>query len=143
MGFKDFETFVKDIPNNCVVRVRIADNVLDDEDWDISELIINDGLVVSQRLVHPGVYGIEDMVGWSVDELSAWSSYDGTGHMPENFQEVSLGPNLPNTKEQKVWEKMRTHCDNKDNNMLKWCKLPASGWAECKYENCPILKGLI
>jgi len=99
MEFKEFETFVKNIPNNCVVRVRIADNVLDDEDWPVSELVINNGLVVLQRFVHPGAYSIDNMVGWGVDEVAAWSSYDGTGHIPENFQEVSLGPNLPSKQQ--------------------------------------------
>lgn len=139
MEFKEFETFVKDIPNNCVVRVRIADNVLDDEDWPVAELVINDGLVVSQRVVHPGAYRIDDMVGWSVDELSAWSSYDGTGHMPENFQEVALGPNLPDKSGIHIWNLMKDHCEHRQKG-LDWCLKTFPQKKACRYNKCPIIK---
>ena len=140
MEFKEFNTFVKNIPNNCVVRVRIADNVLDDEDWTITELVINDGLVVSQRVVHPGVYRVEDMVGWSVDEVAAWSFYDGTGHMPENFQEVSLGPNLPDKSGIHIWNLMKDHCEHRETKFPGWCKMNPTPKRKCMYQKCPILK---
>lgn len=99
MEFKEFESFVKDIQSNCVVRVRIADNMLDDEDWGVVELIIEGGLVVSQRQVQPGVYQIPDMVGWNTHQLSEWSQWDSTGSPVEEFHEIAIGPNLPSKTE--------------------------------------------
>lgn len=95
MEFKEFESFVEGIQSNCVVRVRIADNMLEAEDWGVAELIIEDDLVVSQRQIQEGVYQIPEMVGWNTQQLSEWSQWDDTGHPVENYHEIAIGNNLP------------------------------------------------
>lgn len=95
MEFKEFDSFVEGIQPNSAVRVRIADNMLDSEDWGVAELIIENGLVVSQRQVQPGVYRIPDMVGWNTHQLSEWSRWDSTGSPVEEFHEIAIGSNLP------------------------------------------------
>jgi len=143
MEFKEFETFVKNIPNNCVVRVRIADNVLDDEDWTINEIIINGGVCVSQRLVQSGVYVIPNMVNWTTQDIVEWSSWDSTGSPVENYNEVSIGPNLPDKGGIQVWRCMKECCEHREKGFPGWCLFFSSnrGRKKCTYRNCPVLKG--
>jgi len=70
------------------VKIRISDTVLEDWDWPIDELTIEDGIVVGQKSVHEGAYAITDCVGWPVERLLKWTHYDGTGEHPEIFQEM-------------------------------------------------------
>lgn len=139
MEFKAFESFISVIPDNCVVRVRVADNVLDDEDWTINELIINGGLVVSQRQVRPGAYTIPEMTNWTTQDIVEWSSYDSTGSPVENYNEVSIGPNLPNKNGAHIWNLMKDHCEHRQKG-LDWCLKTFPQKKACRYNKCPILK---
>lgn len=86
----DFDSFVKHIPNTCRMYVRIADNVLEEEDWGIDRLIIVDDRVIDQTHNLTGAYRIPDMMGWTTDMLVEWSSYANTGTHPEEYHEISL-----------------------------------------------------
>jgi len=86
----EFQPFVKELPDNCIVNVRISDNVLDDEDWAIHELIIQNGVVIRQHESMYGVYDIQNKVGWTAKQLCAWSHYDGTSNHPEEYHEIQL-----------------------------------------------------
>lgn len=72
-----------------IVFARISDNVLDAEDWPIAKLVIADGEVTAQAQYKPGVYGFESFVGWTVEQLAAWSRFDGTGTHPEQYNELA------------------------------------------------------
>jgi len=87
-------------PHFDKVKVRISDNVLDDEDWTVYELEfavvkgrsstgapITRTMVVNQRLVNQGVYG-DDIVGRDLERLALWLSYDSTGSHPEQYHEI-------------------------------------------------------
>jgi len=84
----EFESFVESINRNCVVEVRISDNVLEDEDWGIDELVIEDGVVVSQVRIKNGVYSSTGMVGWTCEQLYEWSQFENMFSHPEEFHEI-------------------------------------------------------
>jgi hypothetical protein len=70
-------------------KVRISDNVLDEEDWGSNTIHIEDGVVVmSVTNVDKGVYNIPNMYGWTVGQIKDWLSWDPTGHHPENYHEI-------------------------------------------------------
>jgi hypothetical protein len=75
------------------LRIRISDNVLDKEDWPIIEIKFGylrcskELMIVNQSLIEPGVYG-QDFLGWTVDQLAKWLSYDSTRDHPEIYHEV-------------------------------------------------------
>jgi len=72
---------------------RVSDDVLEPEDWTVARLTVVDGVVRAVREESRGVYAYDafPVVGASLDAISAWSRYDGTGHHPENFYEVRIG----------------------------------------------------
>lgn len=87
----EFNQWVKELPDNCTVRIRIADNVLDDEDWRVDELIIRDGVVISQRTVQPGVYSIPNKIGFTTRQLCAWSHYESSPELhPAEFHDIAI-----------------------------------------------------
>jgi len=86
----DFEYFVKELPNNCIVNIRISDNVLDGDDWAIHELIIQNDVVIRQHEVMPGAYEIPNKLGWTTKQLCAWSHYDNSCSHPEEYHEIQL-----------------------------------------------------
>ncbi len=88
--FNDFNPFVFTLEDNCTVAIRITDDVLEPEDWGIDELVIADGIVISQKKLSNGIYTMSDMVGWTTDKLMEWSQYDSTGRHPGQFNEISL-----------------------------------------------------
>ncbi len=85
----DFNSFIDVLDDSCVVGVRIADDVLDVEDWGIDELTIKDKVVISQKSISNGVYTMPDMVGWDINRLIEWSCYDSTGRHPGQYNEIS------------------------------------------------------
>ena len=88
----EFKSFVKleDLPAEGMVHVRIADDVLDPEDWTVDSLTIERGVVKYQFHSFKGAYRLPNMVGWSHGELCNWSSYDGTGSHPEQYHEIEV-----------------------------------------------------
>ena len=87
--FNEFESFVDTLNPDCVVCTRISDNVLDEEDWGIDGLTIRDGVVTEQLHLTKGAYTMEDMVGWTTQQLMEWTQYDPTGNYPEQYYEIS------------------------------------------------------
>jgi hypothetical protein len=86
-----FNQWVKELPDNCTVRIRIADNVLDDDDYRVDELTIRSGVVISQRTVHPGIYQIPNKIGFTTRQLCAWSHYESAEHYhPMEFHEIAI-----------------------------------------------------
>lgn len=73
------------------VKVRISDNVLDDEDWPVYELEIEphkgELVVMAQRVVNLGAYG-QDFTGFNLKRLSNWLCWDPTGQHPEVWHEI-------------------------------------------------------
>lgn len=73
------------------IRVRISDNVLGDEDFNIYDLELapfnGAHMVVAQRLVQTGVYG-QDFLGMLAERVRDWAAWDPTGTHPEVWHEV-------------------------------------------------------
>ena len=80
----------EDLPQNFIAHVRIADNVLDEEDWTIDEIIVVNGAVFEQKRMYRGVYDLENMVGWSKTAIAEWTRYDGTGNYPEEYHDIQI-----------------------------------------------------
>jgi len=78
------------IPDDGVIFVRIADNVLDEGDWPVQALKIQCGTVITQRDILPGVYTVVNMVGWTKAKLVNWANFDPTGSHPEVYHEVAI-----------------------------------------------------
>lgn len=93
-NFEGFKTFVRDIPENCIVYVAITDDVLDEKDWGIKELTIRNGVVVGCTIIYSGVYDLSKAgapgIGWTTKGIEEWSKHDFTGCHPENFYEVKV-----------------------------------------------------
>ena len=79
-----------------VIYTRMSDNVLDDEDYPVHRLVLKDGVVTERTLVQRGVYTTQSMpdVGWTLDQVEAWLSYDGTGSHPETFHQFQTAQGL-------------------------------------------------
>lgn len=73
---------------NGELEVSITDNVLDPEDWPVSIITVENGIVVAQRTKKEGCYSMDDMMGWNMFQLEEWHFYDTTGHHPEQYYEV-------------------------------------------------------
>ncbi len=76
---------------DLVYRIRISDNVLDEEDWPIREILIRDGVIVNVLDVHHGVYSWGETtptIGWDLERLCEWLDFDPTGSHPENWHEI-------------------------------------------------------
>ena len=86
----EFESFLKSLPADCIVDIRIADDVLEEEDWGIDQLIITHGIVRYQIHCAKGVYTMPDMVGWNVGDVVTWSQYDDCNSHPSNSYQVKL-----------------------------------------------------
>jgi hypothetical protein len=73
------------------IRVRISDNVLEEKDWTVYELKIElykgSPTVMAMRALNLGVYG-QDLIGFTLDQLSEWLCWDPTGHHPEVWHEI-------------------------------------------------------
>lgn len=78
------------IPDNGNILARISDNVLDDDDWGVYKLTLEEGVVEEQSTINKGAYASEYFLGMSVEQLSEWSNYDPTGQHPENYYELEI-----------------------------------------------------
>ena len=87
-----FESFIKYLPDDCVIDVRISDDVLDEEDWRIDQLTLTRCIVRYQNPIATGVYPMPDMVGGTVGEVLYWSRYQDFGGHPTNYHEVKQYP---------------------------------------------------
>lgn len=85
-----FTPFIKSLGINCTTRVRISDNVLEEEDWSVDEIVLRNNVVISQSPLCKGAYTIPNMMGWTVSKLIEWTQYDSTGSHPENYYEIDL-----------------------------------------------------
>jgi len=91
----NFKTDVGRLPSNTTILVRVADNVLEQEDWGIDMLTIQYGVVVSQESLFKGVYEIPNMVGWTTEKVCEWTSYHDPSSHPQNFYELSYMETVP------------------------------------------------
>ena len=60
---------------NFNALVSITDDVLDEENWPVSTIIVEDGIVTQQVPVYVSdsvVYELPNMVGWTTLELKQW-----------------------------------------------------------------------
>lgn len=78
----------------ATLLARISDNVLDDEDWPIRKLTINQAgtvLAVEDVFVPENGYSMKGMpeVGWTIEDLQRWASHDPTGQHPEVAKEFN------------------------------------------------------
>lgn len=77
----------------ATLLARISDNVLDDEDFPIRKLTINQaGTVLAiEDIFVPENSKMEGMpeVGWSIEDLQRWASHDSTGEHPEVCKEFN------------------------------------------------------
>lgn len=80
-----------------IIYARISDNVLDDIDWPVRKLVLEDGRVVEHEDVPPteGAYplvrfqdGHDPCTGWTSFQLLEWSRRDYTGYHPERFHDL-------------------------------------------------------
>jgi len=83
-----FNVPIVKIPKNGAILARISDNVLDDDDWGVYQLFIENGVVKRQKTLNKGVYAIDSFVGMNIEQLSSWSSYDSVGQHPETYHEL-------------------------------------------------------
>jgi hypothetical protein len=86
----EFKSFIDDLPATCVFDVRISDNVLEESDWGIDQVYIQDGVVMFQDTIFKGVYTIPNMIGWTSKQLMEWSRHDSTGSHPETYYEIKV-----------------------------------------------------
>ena len=75
------------------IRVRISDNVLYENDWNVYELSFKGNdvpRVDQQRVINEGIYGgYEDyFIGMAMTDLCKWTQDDPTGRHPETYNEV-------------------------------------------------------
>jgi hypothetical protein len=68
---------------------RISDNVLNEKDWGVDWLELEDGVVVLQKTVSRGCYRLPDLYGMTAEELVEWSRFDATGQHPEQYHELA------------------------------------------------------
>ena len=89
----EFQSFidVRSIPTHGVVYARIADNILEPEDWNRYALTINRNIVVGQLALNPGVYAHTNMVGMTTMQLAEWTSWEHAGgpHPEETYHELA------------------------------------------------------
>lgn len=73
------------------IYVRISDNVLDQKDWGIRVLTIENGEVTCavDRIIGPYGMSAVPTVGWTIKQIEEWSACDCTGNHPENFHDVA------------------------------------------------------
>ncbi len=84
-----FESLIKRLRSCCTLQVRITDDQLDDEDWGIEEIKIDNDVVVSQKTVSKGAYRMPHMVGWTSEQVIEWTNYENPfGAHPQQFNEV-------------------------------------------------------
>jgi len=76
--------------DDAVVRIRISDNVLDDEDWSSDLIVFRTGIVVAQTQYNDGCYRMPNMVGWDTMKFAEWLAEDYTGQHPENYHEYRI-----------------------------------------------------
>lgn len=75
-----------------IIHARIADSVLQDDNWGYIELTVVDGLITGVREVEPGCYGWDygPAAGWDLEQLLKWVKYDSTGTHPEEYHELRV-----------------------------------------------------
>ena len=71
--------------------LRVSDNVLDEEDWPIFIVYIDDGKVRYQRQETTGAHPAPYMFGWPVEKIAEWLRHDDTGEYPEMYHDIYSG----------------------------------------------------
>jgi len=75
---------------NCLLSIRISDNVFGRDSWRVDILHVKDGVVRKQTTVYEGCYQLPNMMGWTVKRLKRWSNFK-SGNVPlKNKYEVKL-----------------------------------------------------
>ena len=76
--------------DNATLKVRVSDNVLDDEDYSIDLIGFRTGVVIWQHNIKDGVYRLPNMVGWDTIEFTKWVKEKWSGSFPENYNEYII-----------------------------------------------------
>lgn len=74
-----------------VMRIRMSDNVLEDDDWPVRDILVRAGRIVSVQDIHHGVYSFSShapTIGWDMEQLCEWLAHDPTGRHPEQWNEI-------------------------------------------------------
>ena len=78
MNWKTYFTEEDKQKDNFQAVVQIADDQLDDENWPVSMIVMQDGIIIQQIPVHSRltsdkvVYELPNMMGWTTKELAEW-----------------------------------------------------------------------
>lgn len=64
------------------IKIRISDNVLEEEDWPVFELTLGELEVTETKILQPGVYG-RGFTGMPIERLLELLHFDPTGQHPE------------------------------------------------------------
>ena len=84
-----WQSFIKELLKDCMVRIRIVDDVLDEEDWGVEELTIRDEVVTAQKTISKGAYRMPNMVGWESTDVIEWAHHESPfGCHPQQWNEV-------------------------------------------------------
>ena len=75
------------ILNNGVMAITTVDNVLDDENWPVSNIYVRTGIVVRQVPIYLSAecaYKLPNMVGWDTYQVRMWidENEDCADHHP-------------------------------------------------------------
>lgn len=71
-------------------RLRLSDNVLDEEDWPTFLIYIEDDRVRYQLQVKAGIYSTPYMFGWTTGKVAGWLRHDNSGEHPEMYHDIYL-----------------------------------------------------
>lgn len=87
----NFDSFVEinEFPNSGVFALQAIDNVMDNEDFPIDIIIIKNKTILSQTNVVKGSISSIPIFK-SLDEISKWTKYDGSGIHPEISNHILL-----------------------------------------------------
>ena len=89
----EYKTYwkVEELPDNGVVFARMADDVMEPEDWNTYKLTIKDGIVIQMTVQVKGCYaGIPKLGAMTKAELVEWQYDSDPSYSPGYFQELAI-----------------------------------------------------
>lgn len=91
MQFRNFLE-MSDVLGAKLLEVRVADNVLDDEDYTVEVFAVENGRLRYVGVAHEGSYVSvkEDLDGRTLEEFLIWTQYDRPAAYPENYHEARV-----------------------------------------------------
>lgn len=74
--------------NSGLIKARISDNVLHDEDHSSFELALENGVVIHVSRLDNGIYQGQALDGMTIKQLASWTEPDETPRHPEVYCEL-------------------------------------------------------